>query len=288
MIIRRTLQVVDRYCLPWAERRFLRQLFIVLLFATTLGFGCVASSPGEYLGFAVRTSIVAGVVLIFSLVFDSGAVFWYFYGFSKRSGLRLVCRLDCDFDAMVKRLKHIVQTVPENQLEKTIKREAKEVIDDFVTRRPLRPLIGLLLRRTALNLLLTIFVFSILGADITILHNHQNPTERPYGHDCRPNGTGYVPLLLHNFYYHTVIFQSLGDGSHAPATISTQVLATFESYLAMIYLVFLLGGSISVAIFVEGALTEDVIEKELLRSVFPIWSRRVPIKTSEDPRISIT
>jgi len=147
--------------------------------------------------------------------------------------------------------------------------------------------LGLLLSRTALNLALTIATFGVLTANIAILHKAQAIKGYPYTHDCNSEGS-YSHLLVHGLYYHTVIFQSLGDGGHAPMTLPAQMLATIESYLAMTYLALLLGGSLSVAIFVESALTEEVIHQELIRSVLPIWTRRVPITKPEDPRISTT
>jgi hypothetical protein len=277
----------------WGPGKNGRRVIIVLLFGLMLGFGGYAHAFEWCKGSIAIFSLAIGMLLVLGLLLDSFATFWHFFGFSTRNSLYFVCGVDSRFNTIVRNLKNTLRNsspaVSPEELEGIVTNEIKKVMNEYQTRQPIRSILSFLLRRNASNLLLTIVAFSAMSSDVLILHKHWNLEGNPYKHECLSQAnTSYGSLLWHDFYYHSVIFQSLGDGDHVPVSRASQVLATFEAYVAMSYLALLLGGSISVAVYAEQALTGPVIGTELYRAVLPIWTQRVPIKGPEDPRITKT
>ena len=279
-------KIVDQWVpwVSWERGRWFRRLMVLLLLGMTLGFGWFASTSDRVS--LIYSSIIIAVVLVVGLLFDSFATFWHFFGFSKENIIYFITKVDSQFGAVVNKLKEDMRNAPESELESIVKHGTEGIMSDYENRQPVRSILALLLARNITNLLITVVTFSAISGNLIILHKCWGLKDSPYRHECRPSGTRYGHLLLHGFYYHSVIFQSLGDGDHIPVTVPAQIVSTSEAYIAMSYLALLIGGSISAALYAEGRLTEHVVRRVLLRSLLPIWTRRVPIRQAGDPRLS--
>jgi hypothetical protein len=236
----------------------------------TIAFLLIASLVASYSAFkdcgmplsAIGTIVFAGSLVLF-LGTDSILYVRYLSYSSPREVLPLARTIDPQIGRAISDAEKYVKTLEAEALKAEIESQAKEILSDFQTRPPYPRIATALFMRTISNFLITILCFAILTIGLMYMDKYCRTGVPTYGHDCSQMGN-FGSVLLHSSYYHSVVFQSLGDGAHAPQTISAQAIATIETLFAFFYLILILGGIYSTAAIVRDNLTPSVFRESLV------------------------
>jgi hypothetical protein len=177
---------------------------------------------------------------------------------SPSTRLALVRNLDRDLDMAIERAESYITGLSDQEKAKQADQIAREFHSDFVGRPPSLRLAQVLLRRTIANFGGTILAFTFASMALLLLESPLNT----YGHPCRVVG-GFWGVLLHLLYYHLVIFQSLGDGAHAPQSLSAQGVAIAETIASFTYILLTFGRVLSVPVTALNELSADRLVEDL-------------------------
>ena len=217
----------------------------------------------------------AGVLIVF-LFLDTNFFPGSLFLLSPSRRLILARLVDSELDAAISRAEeYLVNLEPEEQ-EIEVENLSKEFRSDFAIRSPFPKIAEVLLKRTIVNFLLTIFCFSILTMALAILDQYQSSAQKTYGHSCLELGS-FPKIMLHFFYYHMVVFQSLGDGNHAPQTLVAQLIATVEALVAFMYIIFTFGRVVSIPLLTLNEITPEKLESDLYDRFMMLCSPGNPI-----------
>jgi hypothetical protein len=132
------------------------------------------------------------------------------------------------------------------------------------------PLMFIVYRRNLFYFLSTVFMFSLIGLNIALLMPNS------YVHNCTDHGN-YLACLLHNFYYHITIFQSIGDISHSPDNLVVQALAIIEAMTSFFFFVIILGGGISAVSCARAQVSPEKVGDELAGRLSALCSDQHPM-----------
>ncbi|HEV2883107.1 MAG TPA: hypothetical protein VGX24_17695 [Pyrinomonadaceae bacterium] len=172
--------------------------------------------------------------------------------------------------------REIAKGLEGEKLKAEIESQAREICADFETRPSYPRITAVLFKRAVFNFILTVFCFAIATWALTCKDKYSGATTPTYGHDCSVIGNP-VYAALHAFYYHSVIFQSLGDGEHGPKTNLAQAIASGETYFALFYLTLILGGIYNTASVVRDNLTPIIFRESLVKYFTTICASKMDI-----------
>src|SRR5207253_6967506 len=169
-----------------------------------------------------------------------------------------------------------IKSLEGEKLKEEIESQAKEISADFETRPPYPRITAVLFRRAIFNFVLTVLCFAIVTLALVYIDKYRGAATPTYGHDCSQiRNPGYA--LIHSFYYHSVIFQSLGDGEHGPKTILAQFIATLETFFAFFYLTLILGGIYNTATIVRDNLSPPIFKDSLVIYLTVLCAQKQPM-----------
>ena len=262
-ILRKLTEPLGFYAsLRWkrARRGVLMLLPLLSIAAAYVAFA------GRYLPTSGFIAILLSVLLVLSLEFYSLSLFLSLIFASTHKRLDLVRMIDLDLHKVIERAENASPLLCEPE----IRSMAREFGSDFAARRLFPRLATVLLSRMFCFFALTILAFSFITLSVIKLSGFYKTSDQPYKHVC-VNGTDSFPsVLAHLVYYHSVIFQSLGDGDHTPQRFWPQILATFETFTALLYSLVIFAGVLSVAVYVESEVTPEKLVDELARRLLSL------------------
>jgi HNH endonuclease len=225
---------------------------------------------------AIFTMACAGLLGLIMMV-DSGLFVVSIVMSSLQRGLMLIRRFDRELSVAIAGAEQYVANTRTEKVE--LKSLAREFIADFENRRPFMRVSKALLSRTILNFWITILCFAAISMSDALWIRSLGSSVAPYGHACLDFG-GFLAILTHFIYYHAVVFQSLGDSNHAPATLFAQILAVIEASVSYFYFIFIFGGFLSTAIFVQSEMAPKKLCNELYKRLSSLASAKNPITKS--------
>ena len=212
--------------------------------------------------YSASFAMVAAIGLVGFLALDSILYLRYLLYSSPREVLPLARRIDSQISRAIHDAEQYVKTFDGENLTNEIKSQAKEIGSDFETRPPYPRITVAFFKRAIANFLLTVLGFAFLTMALAYHEKYCRPGTFPYGHNCTEI-TSFPDAVLHSFYYHSVIFQSLGDGEHGPKTILAQSIASIETLTAFFYFILILGGIYSTAAIVRDNMTPKIFRESL-------------------------
>jgi hypothetical protein len=221
-------------------------------------------------------AIVIAILLAFLLLVDSGLYVTSLLMCSLQRRLTLLKRVDSQLSFAIGRAEQYVSTTVVEKAE--IKSIANEFVSDFGNRRPFVRVAKALLVRTISNFWITVFCFAALSMSEALRLRFCGSLQLPYGHECLTVGN-FLTSLLHFGYYHVVVFQSLGDASHSPTTLFTQVVAILEACVSFFYFIFIFGGFLSTSMFVQSEMTPEKLCGEFHERLKTLASANAPISS---------
>jgi hypothetical protein len=208
---------------------------------------------------AAASLVLASVLfLVIALVVDTVLYPVSLLQLSPSTRLALVRNLDRDLDTAIERAESYVANLGGENKAKEANEIAQEFHADFVGRPPALRLAQVLLHRTIANFGGTILAFTFASMALLLL---ESPSST-YGHSCQTVG-GFWGVLLHLLYYHLVIFQSLGDGTHAPQSLAAQSIAIAETIASFTYVLLTFGRVLSVPVAALNELSADRLVQDL-------------------------
>jgi hypothetical protein len=219
--------------------------------------------------------VFAALLMVFLLLDTTFYVFSLLFS-ALGDRLHLFRIIDPEINARIRELEDSIMNLRPEEQEDKIASAANDYRSDFADRQPLGRVIVAFLRRTILNLLVTILCFTGITIGLAYWYKHYG-TQDIYTHHCLDKCYNFPDLILHFFYYHSVIFQSLGDGNHAPQTSSAQGIAIVEAFVAFFYLILIIGGSLSVSMFVHNELAPEKLSEALKDRLADLISSKHPI-----------
>jgi hypothetical protein len=236
-------------------------------------------------GWAIAGLMIA-VVFLLTTCCDSGN---YLYTLLRSSsdgrGIEIVKKLDPLLREAITNAERAVFEADANSVDRTATNCANALLSDF-RQRPLFPRVaGRLLGVIGTNLLLTIAGFALLAMNVTLLAMNVTllacgGTQRsePYGHHCidlTKDGPGdFTAAAFHFFYYESVVFHTVGDGAHTPATEGAQAVAIFAFFTYLFYVVVMFGGTLSAIMFVHSEFTPGKLCEAARGSMLVVVSDR--------------
>ena len=216
-----------------------------------------------YLGFEKRNLPITAslviplcLILIAFLSIESISALVSLVAASLRERLILMRRLDKELDDAIDRAENASSEMDESE----VRSLAREFSSDFENKRPFPRLLRMILPKIFVNFIVTIVCFSLITMSLLSLSLFYHDGN-PYRHNCFTGD--FFKALVHFFYYHSVIFQSLGDGDHVPQTLVPQIFATAETFVAFLYTLLIFASIFSSALYVESELTPEKLSREL-------------------------
>ncbi|MEA2204045.1 MAG: hypothetical protein QOE77_821 [Blastocatellia bacterium] len=246
----------------------IRRVMVLALLAISLLSSFLAFNSHRLPESAISSIVFSGLLITFLCV-DSVCYVASVLVAALGKRLSLVRKIDSELDAAICRAEDESINVEGN--ESDVKRLAEKFFDDFENKRPFPRIAAILLWRTFLNFLLTALCFGFVTMGLVRIHMYCGSERSPYRHACFEERS-FAGVNLHLLYYHLVIFQSLGDGNHAPETLDAQAVAIVETFLAFLYMILILGGILSIAMFVQSELTPEKLTADLLRRLRDVSS----------------
>lgn len=264
------------YRSPWMRRIIVSILLVIIFSALISSFYSKSLMPAS----AIVTMVFAGLLLVFLLV-DSGLYISSLLMSSEQRIIMIIRKMNSDLSFAIDRAENYVSD-PNTTIEQSeIKSLAKEFLSDFGNIQPLPMLAKTLLWRTILNYWITIFCFATISMSVALRHDYYGVPQSPYEHACLDFGN-FIYVLIHFLYYHAVIFQSLGDGNHAPVTAFTQIVAIGEAFTSFFYIIFIFGGLLSTATLILKEMTPEKLCAELYVRLNTLASDKNPVVRGED------
>lgn len=261
----------------------IRWIVISILFCATFVSAYVVFNRSQ-MSWSVPLTIILAAVLFVFLAADSIIYVFDLLHSSPREVLPLVRSIDPLINKAITDSEGTIKDLTGDDQKKEITSQAREICSDFESRPPYPRITIRLFRRTVINFLFTVSCFAFITMTLTrwdAYCNIENPGYvRTYAHDCAAEDN-YGKALLHSFYYNSVIFQSLGDGSHAPKTAIAQAIATGETLTAFLYLTLIFGGIYNAGSIVRDNLTPARFESSLIAYLTTLSSSTSPV-TKED------
>lgn len=257
---------------PWVRRVVVFMLITTIICLLITAFN-MALMPAS----AILIMIFAGILILFLLVDTSFYVLSLLMSSLQRR-IMLIRKVDSKLRVAIELAEsHVANVAVEKRVLKSM---AKEFTSDFGNRRPFPMLAKALLLRTIPNFWITVFCFTAISMSIALRDSYCSCPQLPYTHSCLGVG-GFLSVFVHIMYYHVVIFQSLGDGNHAPATIFTQLIAIVEACISFFYVIFIFGGLFSTAMYVQSEMTPEKLCTDLYETLKTAGSAKNPITNNE-------
>lgn len=263
---------------PW-----FRWSVVGVLLLGAVGSAYVVFQKGA-MAWACAITTAFSVLLILFLTADSVLYLLDLLYSSPREAIPLVRNIDPLIDRAINEAEQYIKQLEGSEQVKEISSQAREICSDFESRPPYPRVAARLIWRTIVNFLLTVFAFSLISMTLArwdAYCNVGNPGyEKTYGHDCAAVDN-FGEALLHSFYYHSVIFQSLGDGSHSPRTERAQILATIETLMAFFFVILIFGGIYNAASIVRDNLSPTRFENNLIEYFTALSSSTNPTTNTQ-------
>lgn len=270
-------QKIEKSC-GFNSHPYVRWGFILLFLCMAIGSTYLAFD-GYKLPYSAILAIITSGLLILYLCVDSILFVRYLHLTSPREVLPLVRWIDPKISKVIIHTEEYVRSLEGEKLVTEIESYAREISSDFETKPPYPRIEGAIFWRSISNFLVTIFCFAILALALAQKDKYCEGLNT-YGHDCS-QVKDFKSAVLHSVYYHSVIFQSLGDGEHGPKTIYAQAIATIETYIAFLYLIIIIGGIYSTAAIVRDNMTPRLFRESLAEYLTVLCAKEKPIRKED-------
>jgi hypothetical protein len=164
---------------------------------------------------------------------------------------------------------------------------SRALLGDF-RQRPLFPRVARrLFAVIGLNFLFTVAGFSFLAMAVSLLACGGAQCTSPYGHSCieftKRSPGDFAADVFHFFYYQSMVFQTVGDGAHSPATPGAQAVAIFGFVTYIFNMVVMLGGTLSAIMYVHSEFTPDSLCDAVRSALRVVVSDRAPFSSDAAP-----
>lgn len=250
---------IIKNCFGFYGRLWLK-LMILAIFIGTAILSAHAAITTCVMPLSARSAMVIAVSFLLFLLTDTIRFLSDLFFSSPNETLLLARRIDPEIDGALNDVEGRVKNLKGEEQKNEIRFQARDLCSDFLSR-PAYPRITFRFACNGiLNFLLTIFCFVIFTIGLARMDAYSGASVPTYGHDCFTNSS-FCETLLHFYYYHSVIFQSLGDGGHGPGTFFAQAVATIETLTSFFYIFLNFGG-----IYNAGATARDNLTPRLIRT----------------------
>lgn len=240
-------------------RLWLKQTVIAVLIAAAI-LSLHSAITNCEMPLSARSAMVIAALFFLFLLADTIRFLFDLFFSSPNETLRLARRIDPEIDEALNDVEARVKTLKGEEQKNEIRSQARELCSDFLSRPPYPRITFRFACHGILNFLLTMLCFVIFTLAMARLDVYCGASLPTYGHDCFIDSS-FFETLIHFCYYHSVIFQSLGDGGHGPTTFFAQAVATTETLTSFFYIFLIFGG-----IYNAGAAARDNLTPRLIRT----------------------
>jgi hypothetical protein len=231
--------------------------------------------------FSAPSAIAIAILFMLFLLTDTLRFLFDLLYSSPNESLLLVREIDTEIKKALNDVEELVKSLKGEAQKDEIRFQARDICSNFLSRPPYPRITFRFACHAILNFLLIIFCFMVLTIGLVRMDVYYGTSLLTYGHECFKDSTFYE-TLVHFYYYHVVIFQSLGDGHHSPTTIFAQAIAIGETFTSFFYIFLTFGGIYNAGATARDNLTPRLIRTSIEKYLVALCSNDNPVINSED------